>query len=133
LPQDSQQVSKFLLHSPPHSTTSSSHFRQVSQRTSHPSRDSQKPYSRLPGVSCWSLSGGNVPTRQPRSCFSDKRRREVKKIRDLGACLRCQFLKRTVSSQRKRYVPYADSPSARGAIHVRDVHLPLIPQPSPSP
>jgi hypothetical protein len=109
-------------------TTPSPHLRQTLQQKRPLSSDAQNSSSDLPGLNCWSLSGGNVPARQPRSCFSKMRRIEVKHMRDLGACLRCRRLKRSVGlSYVNTFIVFTSS-SARAAIHVSHVHVRLTPQ-----
>lgn len=51
----------------------------------------------LPGYACFSAATGEAAMAPKRSVFSPERRMEVKKVRQLGACLRCRLLKRTVS------------------------------------
>jgi hypothetical protein len=51
----------------------------------------------LPGQFCFRFDSAAAPVQQ-RARFSDARKQEVKAVREIGACLRCQLLKKTVST-----------------------------------
>lgn len=48
---------------------------------------------RLPGYICFSSTSGELVNGSKRSTFPQKRREEVKRVRERGACLRCQIRK----------------------------------------
>lgn len=50
-----------------------------------------------PSFICFSSTSGELITRSKRSAFTQDRRKEVRQVRQRGACLRCQFRKITVS------------------------------------
>lgn len=51
----------------------------------------------LPGQFCFRFDSAAAPVQQ-RARFSEARKQEVKVVREIGACLRCQLLKKTVST-----------------------------------
>jgi hypothetical protein len=51
----------------------------------------------LEGYFCFPLNSDG-PTFQPRSPYTASKKAEVNEMRDIGACLRCQRLKKLVSS-----------------------------------
>ena len=59
----------------------------------------------IPGYLCFSFEE-STPKAPQRACYSDARARQVKEIREIGACLRCQLLKKSVrySSPERRAV-----------------------------
>jgi len=50
----------------------------------------------LPGRFCFPINS-DAPTVQERAKYSKSRRKEVEEMRDLGACFRCQLLKKQVN------------------------------------
>ncbi|KAF2112659.1 hypothetical protein BDV96DRAFT_155152 [Lophiotrema nucula] len=66
------------------------------QRRSKPQIAAPYPTLPYPGQGLLTLSSAAAPTRKPRSCFTPGRRKEVKEVRNRGACLRCTLLKRRV-------------------------------------
>jgi len=50
----------------------------------------------LPGRFCFAINS-DAPTVQERARYSKSRRKEVEEMRDLGACFRCQLLKKQVN------------------------------------
>ena len=67
------------------------------REASAPERRISKTRSKIPG--CSTLSLENQPLKGiRRSRFSLARRREVAKVRHIGACLRCRSMKISVSS-----------------------------------
>lgn len=51
----------------------------------------------LPGQFCFRFNSATLPVQQ-RARFSEARKQEVKAVREIGACLRCQLLKKTVNT-----------------------------------
>lgn len=49
----------------------------------------------LPGIFCFQVNSDS-PTIRQRARYSEKRRKEIKEIRSIGACLRCKHLKKPV-------------------------------------
>lgn len=96
----------------PHAKTSSSQLdgslrhgkhrsqpRQISTRddSKHPAQCRGTATPGLPSFICFSSTSGELVTRSKRSAFTQDRRKEVREVRQRGACLRCQFRKITVN------------------------------------
>ena len=55
----------------------------------------------IPGTDCFSFNSSlEVVTRPKRAKFSQTRRQEVNKVKAIGACLRCQLMKKPVDEAR---------------------------------
>lgn len=80
------------------------HVRQQTPKSSSHSYSGQRKrnsnirntYANMPGYNCFSAATGELTRAPKRSAFSEERRKEVKQLRRLGACLRCKFRKITV-------------------------------------
>lgn len=65
--------------------------------TKHRVSKSRFQHTNSPGYICFSATMGELSNAPRRSTFSKQRREEVKRVRQLGACLRCRFRKIPVS------------------------------------
>ncbi|KAF2690748.1 hypothetical protein K458DRAFT_398741 [Lentithecium fluviatile CBS 122367] len=109
----------------------------------------------LPGYMCFSSVTGAMTSRPRRAAFTRKRREEVRQVRKLGACLRCQLRKRTCSggdpckhtlnleylagwntfvlrSRRCPYSPHVQTQDLTFSSLVTRVQLRAVPQPEPN-
>jgi hypothetical protein len=88
-------------------------------------RSKSRQQSAIPGYLCFSLNPG---AQNQRATYSDGRREQVNEIRKLGACLRCQLLKKPVMcmltlthSPETNHILFFSASSAPMAILVIDV------------
>ena len=85
-----------------------------------PAKHKKRPLSE--GYLCFSLNGSLHPQR---SAYSDRRREEVNEVRKVGACLRCQLLKKPVWLPGTSYGASVDNCSVLKAVLAKDASKPL--------